>query len=64
MGTAFPLVGNGLQFTLLPLLGAAPNFGALMLGMIPSACFIGVQRQQRGARARDVGLCRQSVSEH
>jgi len=40
-GTALLLVGNGLQFTLLPLRGAEEQFGALMLGMIASAYFVG-----------------------
>ncbi|MCF8476463.1 MAG: MFS transporter [Pseudolabrys sp.] len=41
LGVAFLLVGNGLQFTLLPLRGAAEGFGTFALGLIGSAYYLG-----------------------
>jgi MFS family permease len=41
LGVAFLLAGNGLQFTLLPLRGAAEAFSAPELGLIGSAYYIG-----------------------
>jgi MFS family permease len=41
LGVAFLLAGNGLQFTLLPLRGAADGFSALALGLIGSAYYAG-----------------------
>jgi MFS family permease len=41
LGVAFLLAGNGLQFTLLPLRGAAEGFGAFALGVIGSAYYLG-----------------------
>ena len=41
LGVAFLLAGNGLQFTLLPLRGAAEGFSAPALGLIGSAYYIG-----------------------
>ncbi len=41
LGVAFLLVGNGLQFTLLPLRGAAEGFGSFSLGVIGSAYYLG-----------------------
>ncbi len=41
LGVAFLLAGNGLQFTLLPLRGAAEGFGAFALGIIGSAYYLG-----------------------
>lgn len=41
LGVAFLLAGNGLQFTLLPLRGAAEAFSAPALGLIGSAYYIG-----------------------
>lgn len=41
LGVAFLLAGNGLQFTLLPLRGAADGFGAFEIGVIGSAYYLG-----------------------
>ena len=41
LGVAFLLAGNGLQFTLLPLRGAAEGFDAFALGVIGSAYYLG-----------------------
>lgn len=41
LGVAFLLAGNGLQFTLLPLRGAADGFSAPALGLIGSAYYVG-----------------------
>src|SRR5262245_9189339 len=41
IGVALLLAGNGLQFTLLPLRGSAEGFGAIVLGLIGSAYFVG-----------------------
>jgi MFS family permease len=41
LGVAFLLAGNGLQFTLLPLRGAAEGFGSFPLGVIGSAYYLG-----------------------
>ena len=41
IGVALLLAGNGLQFTLLPLRGSMEGFGALALGLIGSAYFVG-----------------------
>ena len=41
LGVAFLLAGNGLQFTLLPLRGAAEGFGAPAIGLIGSAYYVG-----------------------
>lgn len=41
LGVAFLLAGNGLQFTLLPLRGAAEGFSAFTLGIIGSAYYLG-----------------------
>ena len=41
LGVAFLLAGNGLQFTLLPLRGAAEGFGSFSLGVIGSAYYLG-----------------------
>jgi MFS family permease len=41
LGVALLLAGNGLQFTLLPLRGAAENFSAPALGLIGSAYYVG-----------------------
>jgi MFS family permease len=41
LGVAFLLAGNGLQFTLLPLRGAAEAFSAPALGLIGSAYYVG-----------------------
>ena len=40
-GVALLLAGNGLQFTLIPLRGSADGFGAVALGLIGSAYFVG-----------------------
>jgi len=41
LGIGFLLAGNGLLFTLLPLRGAAENFGAVALGIIGSSYYVG-----------------------
>ncbi len=41
LGIGFLLAGNGLLFTLLPLRGAAENFGAVGLGIIGSSYYVG-----------------------
>lgn len=41
LGTTLLLVGNGLQFTLLPLSGAAYHFSATLLGLMGSAYYVG-----------------------
>jgi MFS family permease len=41
LAVALLLIGNGLQFTLLPLRGSAEGFSALALGVIASAYYIG-----------------------
>lgn len=41
LGVAFLLAGNGLQFTLLPLRGAAEGFSAFALGAIGSSYYLG-----------------------
>ncbi len=41
LAVALLLIGNGLQFTLLPLRGSAEGFGALALGVIASSYFVG-----------------------
>jgi MFS family permease len=41
LAVALLLIGNGLQFTLLPLRGAAEGFGSLALGLIASAYYAG-----------------------
>ncbi len=41
LGVAFLLAGNGLQFTLIPLRGAAEGFSSLEIGVIGSAYYLG-----------------------
>jgi MFS family permease len=41
IGVALLLAGNGLQVTLVPLRGGAEGFGAVVLGLIGSAYFVG-----------------------
>jgi len=41
LAVALLLIGNGLQFTLLPLRGSAEGFGSLALGVIASAYYVG-----------------------
>jgi len=41
LAVALLLIGNGLQFTLLPLRGSLQGFGAMALGVIASAYYVG-----------------------